>query len=52
MRSLKRLLFFLCVLFAPGPSASAQDHPADLNDDDEVDAADLAMLLGAWGPCL
>lgn len=25
--------------------------PADLNNDGAVDAADLAMLLGAWGPC-
>lgn len=24
--------------------------PADLNNDDVVDAADLAILLGAWGP--
>ncbi len=25
--------------------------PADLNHDDVVDAADLAILLGSWGPC-
>ena len=25
--------------------------PADLNDDDAVGPADLAMLLAAWGPC-
>ena len=25
--------------------------PADLNGDGVVDAADLAMLLGSWGPC-
>ena len=24
---------------------------ADLNGDDLVNAADLALLLGAWGPC-
>jgi len=23
----------------------------DINDDGVVDAADLAVLLGAWGPC-
>ena len=25
-------------------------YPADLNDDNVIDAADLATLLGAWGP--
>jgi hypothetical protein len=25
--------------------------PADLNGDGQVDAADLAILLGSWGPC-
>lgn len=27
------------------------EDPADLNDDSRIDAADLAMLLGWWGPC-
>ena len=27
------------------------DNPADLNDDSVIDAADLAILLGLWGPC-
>lgn len=27
------------------------DDPADLNDDSVIDAHDLAILLGAWGPC-
>jgi len=26
--------------------------PADLNGDGVVNAADLATLLGSWGPCL
>ena len=30
--------------------AAAQGCPADLNSDNVVDAADLAMLLGSWGP--
>lgn len=30
---------------------SASPCPADLNGDGKVDAADLGMLLGAWGPC-
>lgn len=30
---------------APGPPGP------DLDDDGDVDAADLAILLGAWGPC-
>ena len=30
--------------------AAAQECPADLNSDNVVDAADLAMLLGSWGP--
>ncbi len=25
--------------------------PADFNDDGDVDAKDLAQLLGNWGPC-
>lgn len=27
------------------------DNPADLNDDSVINAADLAILLGLWGPC-
>jgi hypothetical protein len=30
----------------PGP-----DCPADFDGDGDVDAADLAVLLGSWGPC-
>jgi hypothetical protein len=26
-------------------------QPADLDGDGQVDAADLGLLLGAWGPC-
>lgn len=33
-------------VFAPAPAC-----PADLNDDGQVDGADLGILLGAWGPC-
>ena len=29
----------------------AEENPADLNDDDMIDGADLGLLLGAWGPC-
>lgn len=29
----------------------ACECPADLNGDGEVEAADLAILLGSWGPC-
>src|SRR6185295_5676213 len=25
--------------------------PGDIDEDGDVDAADLAILLGAWGPC-
>ncbi len=34
-----------------GASASAPAAGPDLNGDGEVSAADLAILLGAWGPC-
>ena len=27
------------------------DNPADLNDDSVIDAIDLSILLGDWGPC-
>jgi hypothetical protein len=33
-------------VFAPAPAC-----PSDLNDDGQVDGADLGILLGAWGPC-
>ena len=43
------------VLFSHGISASAVAEiinvPADLNCDGIVDSGDLAILLGAWGPC-
>ncbi|MDZ4828598.1 MAG: SdiA-regulated domain-containing protein [Phycisphaerae bacterium] len=31
---------------------AARACPADLNGDDLVNGADLAILLGAWGPCV
>lgn len=31
--------------------ASPPPNPHDLDGDGEVDGADLAILLGAWGPC-
>lgn len=31
--------------------AAVDECDADLNDDGEVNAADLAALLGTWGPC-
>lgn len=30
---------------------SVDPSSADLNDDGSIDAADLAILLGSWGPC-
>lgn len=36
----------LCVTV---PNPAPQCHPADLNCDGSIDAADLAVLLGAWG---
>ncbi len=33
------------------PESGAPPCPTDLNDDGEVKAADLAILLGSWGPC-
>ncbi len=47
-----------CKSTAPGASYvifgrpdSCQICEADLSDDGEVDATDLALLLGSWGPC-
>jgi len=31
--------------------AVRRDRPADSDGDGDADAADLAQLLGAWGPC-
>lgn len=36
--------------FWVGGGAAAPSCPADLNGSGTVDAADLAVLLGAWGP--
>ncbi len=30
---------------------AAQACPGDIDDSGVVDAADVALLLGAWGPC-
>ncbi len=38
-------------LFEMGLPQPSPCHPADLNGDGVVNAADLAVLLGAWGPC-
>jgi hypothetical protein len=41
-----------CRLVAVGGTVNgAPTNPADLNGDGHVNAADLAILLGAWGPC-
>ena len=37
--------------FEVGAWGANPGNPADINGDDAVDAADLALLLGAWGPC-
>jgi hypothetical protein len=43
----------LCLLFGVSATALAGDLPCpgNLNGDSVVDAADLALLLGAWGAC-
>jgi hypothetical protein len=33
------------------PQAQGQFCPEDINQDNQVDGADLAMLLSKWGPC-
>ena len=33
------------------PEPAPSDCPADFNGDGAVEAADLAVLLGSWGPC-
>ena len=38
--------------FWPGPATLAPGCPADLDHNGIVDASDLAMLLGSWGPPL
>ena len=38
------------LLELPAAFECAGSCPADLNNDGQVDAADLAILLGAWGP--
>jgi len=46
------LILTLCPLALPNSSVLAQSTcPPDLNADDQVNAADLAQLLGAWGQC-
>ena len=50
MRSLTS--FIAVLLFVSAAWVSASEHcPADFNGDGQVNAADLAELLAAWGPC-
>lgn len=48
-----RIVGAWCLLFGTSAAALAGDLPCpgNLNDDSTVGAADLAFLLGAWGPC-
>ncbi|MCA9283969.1 MAG: hypothetical protein KDA22_02050, partial [Phycisphaerales bacterium] len=39
------------VLLLAGPALAGVGCPADLNNDGQVNGADLGQLLGAWGPC-
>ena len=39
-------------MFAAGGGSSPTPCPADVNHDGFVDGADMATLLGAWGPCI
>jgi hypothetical protein len=40
-----------CVMTACASCPTPPPCPADLNDDSAVNAADLATVLAAWGPC-
>jgi hypothetical protein len=39
-------------MFSAAGGSSPTPCPADVNHDGVVDGADMATLLGAWGPCL
>ncbi len=41
----------ICAAFAAHSIDCPDLLPADFDGDGDVDAADLAMLLGSWGPC-
>ncbi|MCH8963917.1 MAG: hypothetical protein IIB58_03065 [Planctomycetes bacterium] len=45
------LLDLSCSTSDPATLVVTNPCPADMNDDGEVGPVDLAMLLGAWGPC-
>jgi hypothetical protein len=50
---MKALVFAGLIVAMPSLAiAGAPPCDADLNNDGVVGAADLAMLLGAWGPCI
>ena len=50
MRSLA--IFIVALLFLSPSWVNANEHcAADLDGDGQVEAFDLAILLGAWGPC-
>lgn len=38
-------------MFSTAGGSSPTPCPADLNHDGVVNGADMALLLGAWGPC-
>lgn len=48
-------LFHDNAIFSPHPTFAPDNPPAatpgDVDGDGDVDAADLALLLGSWGPC-
>lgn len=48
---LSRTVLTLAVLAAAGTASAQSDCNPDLDGNGTIDAADLAMLLGAWGPC-
>lgn len=53
MRTRRRVISACCIAaIAAAPTASASPWcPADLNDDGQVDAADLSIQLSQWGRC-